>query len=192
MLSLSLPVDKIKTDEDRFGLLDAIAPRLDAIHGVSAFTPIIIPPLMGPNFWSYPWQADWQSVEQARTSPPVAIDVGGSGYFRTFGIPILRGRGFLDSDRENAPNVVVISESVARRYWPNQDPIGKRLRAVLPDSEPWWTVVGVAGDTHFRTLRQATPMVYLPWRQWTWQGVIAMRTSCAARHTVADDPAGDQ
>ncbi len=66
-------------------------------------------------------------------------------YFRTMGIPLLRGRSFTDQDRAGAPEVVVVSESLARRYFPNEDPIGKRLRN--PHRGPGWqTVVGVVGD----------------------------------------------
>jgi len=195
ILSLAVPASKVGSQQQLFTVLDATAPRLSAIPGVTALTPTLIPPLMGPNFWTFPWQADWQSPEQASKSPTIPIEGSGPGYFRTFDIPILRGRGFLDSDRDGAPSVAVVSEAVANRYWPGQDPIGKRIR-IPSDSEPWRTVVGVAGETHFRSLRQPSPMVYLPWRQSYWQGYIALRTTVdldallpTIRHAISEaDP----
>jgi predicted permease len=176
IIDLSVPVSKLKSEEEFFGVLDAIAPPLAAVRGVTSLTPIIMPPLMGPNFWTGVWQADWQSPEQAHANAMIPFEGGGPDYFRTFGIPILRGRGFLDSDRKGAPKVVVVSEAVAHRYWPDQDAIGKRIRQA-GDTEPWRTVVGVAGESRFRALREPTPMIYMPWRQSYWQGMIAVRTT---------------
>jgi predicted permease len=67
------------------------------------------------------------------------------GYFSTMGIPILRGREFTAEDREDGQAVVMIDANLARQFWPNNDPIGKRLR--INDSDPWATIVGVAAAT---------------------------------------------
>jgi predicted lysophospholipase L1 biosynthesis ABC-type transport system permease subunit len=71
-----------------------------------------------------------------------------------------------------------VSESVARRFWSGEDPIGKRIR-LLPmyGMNGWRTVVGVTRDTHLRSLRETTPTVYLPWHQSTWQTYFAVRSS---------------
>ncbi len=98
-------------------------------------------------------------------------------YFRTLEIPLLRGRGFLDTDRENAPNVAVVSEAAARLLQLGADPIGQRIRMASDTSAgAWRTVVGIAGDIHFRSLREATPTIYLPSRQYFSQGLFAVRT----------------
>jgi len=68
-------------------------------------------------------------------------------YFRALGIPLLRGREFTAQDRTGVPEVVVVSESLARRYFMNEDPLGKRLRNSLGGTS-WQTVVGVVGDVH--------------------------------------------
>jgi putative ABC transport system permease protein len=68
-------------------------------------------------------------------------------YLSAMGIPILRGRDFTEADREGAPFVVIVNRTLAERYWPGQDPIGKRLHWGLPESPlPWLTVVGEIGD----------------------------------------------
>jgi putative ABC transport system permease protein len=176
ILQLMLPVSEYGDQAKYFAFVDALFPRLTSIAGVRAVTPVLMPPFHGPNFWTGVWQVDWQSPADAEKNPSLPEEAGGPDYFRTFDIPIVRGRSFLETDREQSPKVVVISESVAHRYWPGQDPIGKRMR-FSGDSEPWMTVVGVAGDTHFRSLREAVPMVYRPWRQSVWQGYIAVRTT---------------
>ena len=67
---------------------------------------------------------------------------------------------------------------MARALWPNADPVGKRMHYWGPDSLTWRTVVGVAGDIRFRSLRNATPTIYLPWRQArSWQLAFAVRTA---------------
>jgi putative ABC transport system permease protein len=70
-------------------------------------------------------------------------------YFRTMGIPLLRGRGFTDEDRADAPGVVLIDQSLADKYWPAEDPVGKRIRA--PGGE-WMTIVGIVQNIKRETL----------------------------------------
>lgn len=81
------------------------------------------------------------------------------GYFATLGIPLLHGRDITSSDTSDRPYVAVISESLAKRTWPGQDPIGRRFKTALADR----TVVGVVGDVRVRGLEQTSePQVYLP------------------------------
>ena len=85
-------------------------------------------------------------------------------FFKTIGIPLIRGRYFTDSD--NADNqLVVISHRFAEQYWPNQDPIGKRLRLGMPKSTtPWLTVVGEVADAKLNRFNENgySQQVYLP------------------------------
>jgi putative ABC transport system permease protein len=72
----------------------------------------------------------------------------GPGYFSTIGQRLLRGREFSDTDRADSPLVCIVNESFARRFWPGQDPLGKRVKhGRLDNSRPWYTVVGVVADT---------------------------------------------
>ena len=89
------------------------------------------------------------------------------GFFSTLGIPLIKGRDFNEADHAQAPGTVIISESLARRYWPNENPIGKRLREAGPEN-PWVSIVGVAGEVKYRGLPQnpnADPDVYFPLMQ---------------------------
>jgi len=85
-----------------------------------------------------------------------------SNYFRTLGIPLIAGRTFTLRDRPPLPPVAIVNASLARRYWPNEDPIGKHMR-MDDDGEQWMTVVGVVGDSRSLGLDQApAPMFYVP------------------------------
>src|SRR3954470_11139641 len=72
----------------------------------------------------------------------------GPGYFATIGQRLLRGREFAETDSVDAPQVCIVNESFARRFWPGQDPLGKRVKhGRLDNPRPWYTVVGVVADT---------------------------------------------
>ena len=87
-----------------------------------------------------------------------------SGYFQVMGIPLVRGRVFSSHDAETSGNVVIINEAAARRYWPNEDPMGQRISIGATDD--WREIVGVVGDTRHEGLdADADPAAYLPQRQ---------------------------
>jgi putative ABC transport system permease protein len=92
------------------------------------------------------------------------------GYFRSMGIRLVRGRVFDKTDTERSPLVVIVSEAMAARVWPGEDPIGKRLRsdayeAKGPDSSPWQTVVGIVGTARYREMESPRLDLYVPLRQ---------------------------
>jgi len=86
------------------------------------------------------------------------------GYIETMGIPLLRGRHFNAADNARAPAVAIVNEAAARRYWPGEDPIGRRLQ--IDGGPPWRTVVGVLSDVRHQGLDMAAkPELYLPFAQ---------------------------
>ena len=100
-------------------------------------------------------------------------------YFRTLHLPLLRGREFADSDGPNSLRVVIINRSMAERYWPGQDAIGKRIRRGRPSStEPWMTVVGVVADAKYNPyFEKVDGVVYIPYLQETdVRSVFLLRT----------------
>lgn len=113
-------------------------------------------------------------------------------YFRTMGISLLQGRAFTEQDILEAPTVVIINETLARRYFPNENPIGKRLAlegrtpgqpAPNPRaSTPWSEIVGVAADTRRLNLNADTVLeMYTPYWQWPMQTpVLLVRTDATA------------
>jgi putative ABC transport system permease protein len=98
-------------------------------------------------------------------SVTLATSVVDEHYFDTLGLPILRGRAFEAGDNSNSPRVAIVNEVVAGRYWPGQDPIGRRFR-LDNASGPWVTVVGVAKTSKYSfVMENPKPFVYLPFRQ---------------------------
>ncbi len=88
------------------------------------------------------------------------------GFLATMRIPVLRGRDITDSDTEDAPGVILINESTAKRIWPGEDAIGKRVKVGGLD-HPWMSVVGIVGDVHHMGLNAAPDLqFYVPHTQW--------------------------
>jgi len=93
----------------------------------------------------------------------LAFNRAGPNFFETMKIPLLRGRSFSDKDVQGAPDVVIVNQSFVKRYWPDQDPIGKR---VTSGNNRWMEVIGVTRDGKYRTLgEEPRPFVYLPFYQ---------------------------
>lgn len=173
---ITVPQDAFPSVTAIHAVLDRAFARLRAVPGVTALSPVIIPPFLGPAVFSWPTVV--RGTEAFGGDPPsLPVEAGNAEYFRAMGIPIRRGRGILDTDGEHDPPVVVLSEAAARRLFPGRDPVGQQLRFPAADSTAWWTVVGVAGDIRYRSLRDATPTLYLSYRQAVTQGNVALRAA---------------
>ncbi|HEV3409562.1 MAG TPA: ABC transporter permease, partial [Chthoniobacterales bacterium] len=102
-------------------------------------------------------------------------------YFRVLGIPVLQGRALNRADQANAPLVGVVNESMARHYFPEQSPIGARMRWARSEEVEWITIVGVVGNVrHFGLGKEEEPAVYTPYAQsgqvWKRWSEIVVRT----------------
>jgi predicted permease len=97
----------------------------------------------------------------------VAYNIVSASYFATVGAPVARGRAFTDADRQGSPPVAIVSQSLARSFWPDQEPLGKRVR--LARGGGFFEVIGVAPDlpdaTEVDPLRAVFPTVYVPYGQ---------------------------
>jgi putative ABC transport system permease protein len=122
---------------------------------------------------------------QPRTADYVAAT---PEYFRVMGIPLLKGRGFTAQDAAAAPRVTVISEAMVRQFFPNQDPIGKRIVfGFPPDGDAPREIVGIVGDVRDASLRQEPgAMMYVPFAQAPfWGAAVVTRTNLSVS-AVAD------
>ncbi|HEV8132144.1 MAG TPA: ABC transporter permease [Acidobacteriota bacterium] len=119
-----------------------LSERLKALPGVEAVATASITPLSG----SVGNMSVIIEGYQAKPNENVGIDYNqvGPGYHDLMGIPIVQGRGFTEQDKEGAPGVIVINEALARLYFPNQNPIGKRVSS--GPGNPWWQIIGVTRD----------------------------------------------
>jgi predicted permease len=103
---------------------------------------------------------------RAPQRPGPCEDVIAGNYFETAGIPLQRGSVFTDLDRAGTPGVAIVNETMARAYWPGEDPIGKRFQFPARKSSAWITVVGLAGDMHRQGLeKEVAPQVFEPHAQ---------------------------
>jgi putative ABC transport system permease protein len=180
LLSFTGPQSLFPTPARQLAVADQLADRLRATPGVTGVSPVESPPFKGQSLFIMRVVREGDPPANLEGAPYIPWEVVGPQYFRVFDIPILRGRGFTDADSRNAEHVVVVSEMLAKRLWPASDPIGKRLRDPADTTGTLMTVVGIARDTHFRTLRDAAPVLYIPWHQaWFylgWSGYLAVRT----------------
>lgn len=159
--------------------LDEITARLESVSVISAATPVNLPPFSGQG-WDLPqFTAEGQDAEQSIRNPSLNLESVHPSYFETLQVPILRGRSFSASDREGTVAVAIVSEDVANRLWPGDDPIGKRLKMGRIDSlETWYTVVGVAGQTRYRDVMRPRPTLYVPAAQFQMTAtMIVLRTT---------------
>jgi putative ABC transport system permease protein len=109
------------------------------------------------------------------------------GYFESMGIRLIRGRFLDETDDEHAPIVAVINETMAQRYWPDQDPIGKRFRATNRPPYPWIMIVGVAGQVrHNAVTEKPRAEMYVPHAQWGAAGGSTRRAMTFVLRTAAD------
>jgi predicted permease len=96
--------------------------------------------------------------------PEVMFNSATSNYFETMGIPFIKGRLFGNEDQPNTPPVVIINQTMAQRFWPNQDPLGKQVKTAQDGTT--LTVVGVVGDVkHYGLEEEARPQMYGPYTQ---------------------------
>jgi putative ABC transport system permease protein len=136
--------------------------ELHRIAGVEQVAAINNMPTSGSNS-SRAIEIEGHPAADANHLPVVDFRTATSEYFSTLRIPIRRGRDFTVADRENTQPVVIISESMARKFWPDEDPIGRRMKV---RDGPWLTVVGISGDViHDWFNRRNTPAMYRPLAQ---------------------------
>ena len=106
-----------------------------------------------------------REVDPAEQPPLVGYNTVDTTYFDAMRIPVLRGRAFQDSDTDATRLVTIVNQTMAKRYWPNQDPVGKRFRMGSAES-PWMEVVGVAHDSKYLFVVEGSlPYFYVPFTQ---------------------------
>ena len=134
---------------------------------------------------------DWSITLEARPRAPGENPNGdwqvvSPGYFESMGVLLVRGRLIAESDNENAPIVAVINETMASRYWPNEDAIGKRFH-LGTNERPWITVVGIVGAVRHNAVTEAQRAeMYVPHAQWAVAGASPPRGMTYVIRTSGD------
>jgi putative ABC transport system permease protein len=158
-LRVTLPEKKYANAGARAEFYDRVAEKLAAIPGVEAAAAV----KYLPSGWS--WQTGSFSIENVPPRRDEQLWAGMQAvtpdFFRTLRLPLRSGRFLGHQDGADAPPVAVITETMARRYWPDSDPVGRRIRFAAND--PWRTIVGVAGDIRQNTFDDTfRPTAYVP------------------------------
>jgi putative ABC transport system permease protein len=149
-------------DPERTGAFHAaLLDRVRQVPGVAAAAAVSSAPFAGPNT-GYVFVREDRPVAEREQAPDADYRVITPDYLRTLSIRLLRGRDFSALDRKGAPPAALISQSMARRYWPGEDPIGHRIRIGDVTKGPVYTIVGVVGDVRYqsRETPEVRPMMY--------------------------------
>lgn len=162
---LALRTDVYDSPPKQREVVERLLPAIATIPGVDAVSPVVAAPFSGAHGWDGQLAAEGQSPQDAAGNPMLNMEVVAPSYFGTFGLPVLRGRAITADDREGGPPVIVVSQSTARHFWPDEDAVGKRLTLGPAAARRAFTVVGVVPDTRYRDLRTARPSVYFPLAQ---------------------------
>ena len=152
----------------------------DALPGVQSSAATMGVPLRGFAF-SFSFAVDGRPEVPPAQQPSLETRVVTASYFRTLGIPVVKGRGFAETDDASSPRVVVISREAARRHFAGEDPIGKRIRLGWgpPEDKTGGIVIGVVGDVKEAGLDEAQAAeIYLPYAQRPVGGMdVVLRTT---------------
>ena len=173
-MQISLPKAKYSTAQQTATFYRQVLQRIQTEPGVQSASAVNFLPLTNLE------DTTSLSIEGGKPPPPgqnitVSYRVIDQNYFRTMGIPLLRGRYFTEQDNDESHGVVMINQTMARRYWPDEDPVGRRLQPQFPaakvpwrpeSSNNWLTIVGVVGDVKEDGLNdQTSAEIYLPYLQ---------------------------
>jgi putative ABC transport system permease protein len=145
VLTMQLALPEVRYSGIQVGLFyQRLLERVQALPGVEASGISRFLPLSNRDA-SLNFQIQGQPPVGTVDQPRANFRAASAGYLTALRIPLLRGRDFDSSDGEHTPKVVIVNQTAARRYWPGQNPVGKRILSGLDDSE-WSTIVGVVGD----------------------------------------------
>jgi putative ABC transport system permease protein len=204
---LSLPESRYTTFQKGQSFFDEFFTGLRHSPGVRGVAAINALPFSGFG-GSRTFHVEGREEKRPEDQPEEQLRIVTDGYFSAMGIPIVAGREFTERDSLTQPRVAVVNDALARKHWPHESPIGKRVS--FSTNEPhWYEIVGVAGNIKHRALEAADrPELYVPYRQplfagWTVRPMyVALRTSAdpvstaaIVRHEVArldrDQPISD-
>jgi putative ABC transport system permease protein len=166
---LSLPSTQYEKDPQIIAFFERLTARIEALPGVTSVGGVMGLPLSGMRF-NISFKVEGRPDAAPGQQPAMEVRVATADYFRTLGVPLKRGRLFTEADTADAARVVVLSEAAAKKFFPNEDPLGKRIDMGWTredESRAGGEVVGIVGDVKELGLDEEFPAeIYLPMRQW--------------------------
>jgi len=183
LLTIAAPLQQASYKDQQLQLqfYERALPALNALPGVQSAAGVFRIPITG--FATAIFTVQGQPVPVGQ-EPNADYRTVSHDYFRTMKMTITRGRGFTERDNAEAPDAVIINEELAQRFFPNEDPVGKRLQVALERTR-WREIVGVVANAKLSGLEAPTdPAIYIPFQQNTWPN--ALRTSFLVVRTDGD------
>jgi putative ABC transport system permease protein len=176
-LDVSLPRSRYGDNAKRIDFFRRLLERVTALPGVEAAGSVSFLPLTGLGA-ATGYEVVGQPIPPKGEEPVCDVRVATNGYFKALGIPLIRGRWFNEEDPNDISNRVIINEAMARRHWPNEDPIGKRIKISWNDTRED-EIVGVVGDVRHTSLEtEPRAMNYWPYRRFPYNTMtLAVKTS---------------
>jgi putative ABC transport system permease protein len=166
-LTMSIGLSSIKYSDphQQAAFFDRALEQVGALPGVVSAAATTTVPLAGSGS-TQPFTIEGRPESAVAEQPMALMRYISPDYFRAMGIPLRQGRFFSDQDREGSVPVIIISEAMARQFWPGQDPIGRRLTPSFHHQQGPREVVGVVGDVKAQGLdAEASAMMYVPYKQ---------------------------
>jgi len=148
-MSVQLPTNRYRERGAREGFYTQAVAQIKAIPGVQEVGMAAVTPLTGNN-WTSPFERPEQPVAPGERPPEVGWQLASNGYFKALQIPLVAGRLFDDRDGPNAPPVVIVSEAIQKRFFPNESAVGKRVKI---EGDQTAEIVGVVGNIRRAGLR---------------------------------------
>lgn len=162
---VALPDSTYRDDAARAAFVERFLAKVRALPGVRDVGGVLLLPLSGDVF-NFTFKIEGRPAFRPGEGEALVTQVATLGYFRTLGIPLIRGRWFNERDTANDTRVMLLSQSAARRFFPNEDPVGKRITLgwkLGPKQNAGGEVVGIVGDVREVSLRDPQPPeAYLP------------------------------
>jgi predicted permease len=183
VMQMMLPQTRYAEPAEMIAFYRRLQAELEALPGAKAAAISTTLPLTGSDI-GVGFSIDGRPTDPATRTSAAFFGVS-PDYLSTMGIPIVRGRGFTARDNEQAGGVLVLSESMAAKYFPGEDPIGKRLTISYNKTGPR-EIVGIAGDVKQDNLTEAhTPQMYAPFVQTPWPFLSAVVRTATAPEAMA-------
>ncbi|HXA84606.1 MAG TPA: ABC transporter permease [Candidatus Dormibacteraeota bacterium] len=173
-MNVSLPTVKYADAQKQIAFFDDLSRRVSALPGVRSAAISAALPLVPKRIT--PVLPEGQPEVSLAERPFIIIEAISPAWFRTMRVPLQAGREFTDADNAQAPKVVIVNQALARRYWPNENPVGKHILVGRQNASE---VIGVAVDVKNRGLAlDAAPQLYLPFPQLPWGNMnLLVRTA---------------
>jgi putative ABC transport system permease protein len=189
VLTMNLPAARGMNMDEEKAFFEEVIRRIEAHVAVRGAAVAMVTPLRGSPM-THNIQVEGRPLQPGQSPPTADFRSVSVDYFAVVGMPLVRGRTFTSTDRADSPPVVIMNQSMAQFYFPNEDPVGKRIAWRWDDASEelqWKTIVGVVADSRDYGLDQGViHAVFQPYAQEPWGNALLVRTIGAPASVARD------